>query len=336
MRTWIVCFSAVCAAALYGSALLATEPACGKAPRGSLWSQTPWLSLQIVGGRIVATSNRCGSHRLTAEPAEGTTARQNLLMQVQPGVVTAHYELVDERSELVLSVDERGRLSIVRRGCEGHALAEIRYTQPAAGDVTLSIGGPAPQTYSAASLWHLLVMEPEATSEHLLPALAQLRPNWRIGEQRQQLEAALLARVGEDPLAARRQWQAWVEQLASDEFSQRQAADRHLRAAGQPALGYLRQLERRQLSPEQRRRVAGILAHAAATDADSPARAADWLLADKRVWLSLMNRGELDQRIAAAQHLTLLCGRSVAFNPEGAADQRQAQLAELQAKLAEN
>ena len=336
MRTRIVCFSAVCAAALYGPALLATEPACGKAPRGSLWSQTPWLSLEIVGGRIVATSSRCGSHRLTAEPAEGATARQNLLMQVQPGVVTAHYELIDERSELVLSVDERGRLSIVRRGSEGHSLAEVRYTQPAAGDVTLSIGGPAPRTYSAASLWHLLVIEPEAAGEYLLPLLAQLRPNWQIGEQRQQLEAALVARADEDPLPARRQWQAWVEQLAGDEFGQRQAADRQLRAAGQPALGFLRQLDTRQLAPEQRRRIAGILAHAAAADADSPARAADWLLADKRVWLSLMNRGELDQRIAAAQHLTRLCGRSVAFDPDAAADKRQAQLAELQAKLAEN
>jgi hypothetical protein len=336
MWTRIVCLSVSCAAALYGAALLAAEPACSNAPAGSLWSQTPWLSLQIVGGRIAATSSRCGSHRLTTEPADGATARQHLLMQVQPGAMTVHYEQIDERSELVLTVDERGRLTISRQGREGHPQAEVRYTQPPAGDVTLSIGGPSPQKHSAATLWHLVVIEPAASREHLMPLLAQLRPTWRVEEQAQQLEAALVARAGEDPLPVRRQWQAWVEQLASDEFRQRQAADRGLRAGGQPAIGFLRQVPTRQLSPEQRRRIAGILASGAASDADSPARAADWLLADKRVWLALMSRGELDQRVAAAQHLTCLCGRSVAFNPEAAADQRQAQLVELQAKLAEN
>jgi hypothetical protein len=239
----------------------------------------------------------------------------------------------DDQSEILLTVDERKKLTIIRRGMGGSSLDEIRYEQPASGEVTLVIATERPQKFAAPSLWHLLVAEPEAHAG-LLPVLAHLRPDWRLDEQVGELEAVLLARAGEDTLPARRQWQAWIEELASESFAQRQAADRELRAAGQPVLGYLRQLDAAQLDPEQRRRIACILG-AAGGEADSPQRAGDWLIADKRVWLSLMSRGQLDQRIASAEHLTRLCGRAVAFDPSGSEDQRQAQLAELRAKLAE-
>lgn len=334
MWTRIVSLSAAAAVTLYGAAALAQSTSCTKAPPGSLWTQTDWLRLEIVGGRLQATSSRCGQHRLVAESAQGDSPRQSLAIEVQPGAVNVQYQWLDEQRELLLTVNERKLLIAVHRGALGSSLAEVRYEQPASGDVTLHTGGERPRKYSAPSLWHLLVTEPEAR-DRLLPLLAQLRPNWRLDEQLSEMETALLSRAGEDTLPGRRQWQAWIDELASESFSQRQAADRELRAAGQPVLGYLRQLDSAVLDPEQRRRIAGILT-TASLGPDSPDRAADWLLADKRVWLSLMSRGQLDQRIAAAEHLTRLCGRAVAFDPSGSEDQRQAQVAELRAKLAEN
>jgi hypothetical protein len=334
MWTRIVSLSAALAVTLCGAGALAQSTACTKAPPGSLWTQTDWLRLEVVAGRLAVTSARCGQHRLASEPAAGDSARQTLAIEVQPGAVTVQYQRLDEHSELILQVDDRRRLTLLRRGIDKSTLAEVCYDQPAAGDVLLTVGGPAPQKFAAASLWHLLVAEPEAR-DRLLPLLAQLRPTWRLNEDVNEAEAALLARAGEDTLPARRQWQAWIDQLASERFAERQAADGALRAGGQPVLGYLRQLELSQLEPEQRRRIAGIQA-AAMPSADSPQRVAEWLLADKRVWLSLMSRGSLEQRIAAAGHVSRLCGRTMAIDPAGSPDQQQAQLAELRAKLAEN
>jgi hypothetical protein len=334
MWTRIVSLSAAAAVTLYGAAVLAQSTPCTKAPPGSLWTQTDWLRLEVVGGRLQAGSSRCGQHRLVSEQVQGNSARQSLVIDASAGAVNVQYQRLDQQSELLLTVDERNKLTVLRRGIDGSSLAEVRYEQPPKGDVTLHIGGEQPRKYLAPSLWHLLVTEPEAR-DRLLPLLAQLRPNWRLVEQLTEIEAALLSRAGEDTQPARRHWQTWIEELAGESFAGRQAADRELRAAGQPVLGYLRQLDATELNPEQRRRISGILA-AAESGPDSPARAADWLLADKRVWLSLMSRGELDQRIAAAEHLTRLCGRAVVFDPSGSEDQRQAQLAELRAKLAEN
>jgi hypothetical protein len=333
MWTRIVSLSAACTVTLYGAALLASEPEVKATPPGTLWSQTPWLRLEIVGGRVTVTSTRCGTHRLAAEPS-GSDVRESLAVQVEAGTLTAQYEQLRPAGELTLAVDARERLCIVRRHSTDGATVEVRYEQPATGEVTLLVGGQQPQRFAAASLWHLLLVEHEITSEHLLPVLAEMRPNWQIVDQLADAERALIERAGQEVLPERRQWRTWVDQLASDSFVERQAADRALRTGGQSVLGFLRQLEASELDPEQERRIAGIVA-AAAKEPDSPSRVAEWLLADKRVWLGLISGGEVDQRIAAAEHLSRLCGRALSFDPQASADLRRVQLAELRAKLAE-
>ncbi|MEX2176710.1 MAG: hypothetical protein WD872_20250 [Pirellulaceae bacterium] len=301
----------------------------------TLWTQTDWLRLEIVGGRIVLESARCGQHCLAVDSAAAGEARQSLKLCAQPGSLVAHYELHDERGQLTLSL-ERNKLVLSLRPSGTKQPAEICFTQPPRGDVTLEIRGKTPQTWTAADIWHLAILEPEIAERHLFPLLAQLRPNWRVGEQADQVAAALLARAGRDVLSERRAWRAAVEGLAAESFAQRQAADRQLRAAGQGVLAFLRSLDCESLDTEQRGRIQRILADNAHAGPDSPARVAAWMLDDKRVWLALLGRGELPQRIAAAEHLSQLCGRSLSFDPQASADQRQAQLAELRLKLAEN
>jgi hypothetical protein len=89
------------------------------------------------------------------------------------------------------------------------------------------------------------------------------------------------------------------------------------------------------LDVEQRRRIRSILSDTPDGSSDTPLRTAEWLAADKRVWLALLARGELDQRIAAAEHLSQLCRRPLPFDPQGTAEVRRAQLAELAARLAD-
>ncbi len=332
MWTRTVSLSAASAAMICSAALLASEPEVKTTDPGTLLSQTSWLRLEIVGGRVAMSGARCGTHRLAAEPASGP--REHLCVQVDGGQLTAQYDQVRADAELSLTVDARERLVIVRRPADGVAGVDVRYEQPATGEVTLLVGGQQPERFSAPSLWHLLLVEHEVASEHLLPLLTELRPNWHIADALADAERALIDRAGEEVLPERRQWRTWVDQLASDRFAERQAADRELRAGGQSVLGFLRQLEASELDPEQQRRIAGIVA-AAAKEPDSPSRVAEWLLADKRVWLGLLSRGDVEQRIAAAEHLSRLCGTTLAFDPEASDDLRRVQLAELRAKLAE-
>jgi hypothetical protein len=314
--------------------MLASEPEVKPCSSATLWSQTAWLRLEIVGGRIAVSSARCGTHRLAAEPP-GDKVRESLAIQVEAGTLTARYEQLRAGGELTLAVDERTHLTIGRRSPDDGSAAEMQYQQGSSGQVTLLVGSGQPQRYSAASLWHLLLIHPEPAREHLLPVLGQLRPNWQIAEQLADAEQALVARSGEEVLPQRREWRSWVDALADESFARRQEADRALRRGGQSVLGFLRQLEPGELDAEQRRRIAGIVARAP-QESDSPARVAEWLLADKRVWLGLLNRGDLAQRVAAAEHLSRLCGHAVAFDPRASDDLRRVQLAELRAKLAEN
>jgi hypothetical protein len=257
-----------------------------------------------------------------------------LCVQAEGGVLTASYQQLRAERELSLAVENRERIVIVSRPADGTPGVDVRYEQPATGEVTLLVGGQQPQRYSAPSLWHLLLVEHEVAGEHLLPMLTQLRPNWQMPDQLADVEQALIDLAGEEVGSEHRHWRTLVDQLASDRFADRQAADQSLRAGGQRVLGFLRQLEPSELDPEQKRRIAGILA-AASAEPDSSSRVAEWLVADKRVWLGLLSRGDAPQRIAAAEHLSRLCGQTLAYDPEASDDLRRVQLAELRAKLAE-
>ena len=324
-----LCFAAL----LCGDALLAQGPDPAM-PGGNLLHQVKWLRLEVVGGRIVAQSDRCSQSRVSTESSASGESRQTLNLEAHASALVIRYEQVNATSHLLLDVNERGQLSIEGSGSTSPP-ADVSFVQPPCGQVKLTIGGAKPQTIVADDLWQLLITQREMCTQHLLPLLNALRPNWRLEEQLDQLETALIARAGADVVTQRRQWQIWVDDLASADFSRRQAADHALRHVGQPVLAFLRGLDRTQLDGEQRRRVCSMLNDLPDGNPDSPPRSAEWLAGDKRVWLALLARGELDQRIAAAEHLSQLCRRPLLFDPQAAAAVRSAQLAELTARLAD-
>jgi hypothetical protein len=336
MWTRIVSLAALAALTLPGEATFAQQPGssrCAHPPTGSLIGQVEWLRLSISGGRIALTSTRCGQVSMTAEPAADNPVRQSLSVDAQAGVLLATYETTDDQAVITLIVDERKLVTIVRRPLAGDA-PELRYVQPASGPVQLAFSSDESRKTSAASLWHLLLAEP-AARQHLLPVLDQLAPHWRLPGQLTNIETSLASVAGTDTSAQRRQWQAWVDQLADPSFSRRREADQALRSAGQSVLAHLRQLDPAALDLEQRRRIRAIITAIADSSPDSPERVASWLADDKRVWIVLLARGDERGRQAAARHLSLLCGRPVAVDPAASDDQREQQLVELKALLAE-
>ncbi len=307
---------------------------CSKTVHGDLWSQVDWLRLEISGGRIALTSLRCGQTRVTVEPTETSPLRQSLTVNAQAATLLATYEAADDRESVMLTLDARQQVTIAR---EPHAVGvlELRYVQPAVGPVVVTIGADEPRKYVAASLWHLLMAEPLAR-EQLLPILSKIRPTWRLTEHLGAVEVVLVASAGTDTLLQRRQWQAWVDQLADPSFARRREADQALRAAGLAVLVHLRQLDPATLDREQQQRVRGILSASADAGPDSPDRVAGWLADDKRVWLALLSRPDQATSLAAAGHLSLLAGKPIAIDPSASDERRAQQIVELKELLAEN
>ena len=311
--------------------MLPAQEACSSS--SSLWVRTEWLRLEVIGGRLAVQSSRCGQSRVCVEPAEGAGTRQTLSIQAQPTAVVVSYTWENGQRQISLEVCERQHLTITRQSLDGAHPSQVRYRQPATGLVTLEIGENEPTKYAAASLWHLLLTEPVDCRQQLVSLLAELRPHWRLAEQAELIEGALLAQSGADVRACRQEWQVLVDALASESFATRQAADLALRQAGQPVLAFLRQQNPAELDPEQKRRIRGIISELADGSPDSPERVAGWLLDDKTVWLALLGRGDLDQRTSAAEHLAKLCRRDLPFDPSGSLESRQAQLGVLREKL---
>ena len=329
-------FSLLLAAPLAGVALAQSPDAktCTHPAGGSLWTQVDWLRLEISGGRLVVHSTRCGQSRLAVEPTTDSAARQTLTVDARPAALLVNYQSTDAQGTLTLQVDEHKRLTLTQEPASGNQ-ATIQFVQPSVGRVSLTIGKTEPVEMSAASLWHLLLAEP-GCRESLAPLLSKLRPDWQLSEKLPAIERALVENSGMDVAGQRQAWQSAVEQLADSSFARRSEADRSLRAAGRSVQSFLREIDLTTLDLEQRRRVLSILESLSDANPDSPERVAGWLLDDKRVWQALVNRGHLDQRVAAARHLALLHGQTVSFQPAASPLEQEQQLVQLKALLAEN
>lgn len=329
-------FSLLLVASLTGVALAQSPDAktCAHSAAGSLWTQVDWLRLEISGGRLVVHSSRCGQSRLAVEPTTDSAARQTLTVDARPAVLLVNYQLTDAQGTLTLQVNEHKRLTLTHQPI-GDSQPTIQFVQPSIGPVSLTVGKSEPVEMSAASVWHLLLSEP-GCRQSLAPLLSQLRPDWQLSEKLTAIERTLVERSGMDVAGQRQAWQSAVEQLADGSFARRSEADRSLRAAGRSVQSFLRELDLSTLDLEQRRRVLSILESLSDANPDSPERVAGWLLDDKRVWLALTSRGQLDERVAAARHLALLYGQTVPFQPAASPLEQEQQLVQLKALLAEN
>jgi hypothetical protein len=297
----------------------------------NLLQRTGWIRLDVVGGRIAVLGHRCGQSRVlqTGEPTE--TPREQLSVQLGAEALVVHYEDVKADGQVLVDLNDQQRLTISRSAAS--PTLELTFVQPFNGPIALSVGRDPVQTFTASSLWHLALKHPELCEESLFPLLETLRPHWRLKDQAAALREALVNKSGTDVTAERTQWRKWVSQLDSDDFAERQNADRQLRGSGQAIAAWLQRLDRKQLSAEQAGRVNDICQGLSSLSTDTPQRVALWMVDDRCVWLSLLKDSEVSIRLAAANHLTLLCGKPVAFDPFASDSDRQQQLATLQQRF---
>ena len=321
-----------CLALTLALLFLATS-ATAQEPRqpGHLLARTRRARLEVVFGRIRLTKVTLGRQSVQSVSEAETGIEERLSFSAKSSnSARLCYQYLDTQQQLLIDIEQVAEVTIERLPRGDSDTVAVRLRQPLRGDLTLSVEDEG-NSYevSAASLWHLLLAEPDICGAHLVPILQSLRTDWLLDTQTAQVEAALLAaaRCGRVPDTAR--MNQLVQQLGHPKFSRRQAAHHELRQLGQTAVAFLERLDEHSLQVEQRTRVRQLKRSLQLNTGDTPMRVASWLVDDKAVWLSLLERENPMVRQLATRHLGAITGQSLAFDPKASPAERRGQIHRL-------
>ncbi len=300
---------------LSATALVAQQPQPPRDPSGPLLlDRLQWVQFRMVAGRVVGSSTRAGSNMSSwsTSPTQGRS--EKLSIETSGSQVRVQYDFTTPQRELHVRADSAGELSVrrVRKQVPTEAVLtlEQRPEQPIA---IAFIEAGVTRTFQAMSLWKLLLVEPTLQTE-LVPVLEMLRPNWRLAASVTELEEILLRQARTGRGADRVTMNRLVDQLASEQFADREAASRQLLKAGSPIVGFLQGRLRSQLDAEQRFRIRALIEELSVEEEDSPERVAKLLIGDEDLWIDLLRSPDEAKRKTAHEHLQQLVG-PVAFEP---------------------
>ena len=291
-----------------------------------------WVRARIISGRIYFTGARLGN---MPDPGKSGDRDERLSITMAGRELHINYRMSTSDEELLIEVIGGGQVHICRTPKGDSSLVPVDFRQAEDEPLCLSLGSPGQERVCRApSLWHLLVMEPEASRQHLLPLLALLNPQPDLDRTAQQAEAALVRGAAQRELPDPQRWSALVEQLGDERFSRREAADRQLRALGRVVLTYLERLDPSRLDAEQHYRVRRIIKQlSSGVGDDSPLEIADWLAGDPAVWFALLSRDDESTRRSAAERLEAFLGRALPFDPSADATTRSEQIERLRGRI---
>lgn len=302
---------------------------------GSLPCRTPFVRFDVINGRLatVCTGQTPPRSATAAHPSGVPT--ESLTMTAETGKPMVRYQFTDEQQDLVIEFQAGSDVRISREPRGGSGMPRIKFEQLVGSDLKLIVeNGDTKKQCSAPTLWHLLLAEPAACQEHLLPALARLRTDWLLCERAKRLQASLVDLCQSGAIEQRRRCAALVDQLASGNYQTRQDADHELRGLGQIALSYLKRLDLTRLDAEQRQRIRRISDSLSVCTGDTPERMAAWMLDDQAIWFTLLSHAKAEYRHEAVLQLSRLCDRPIEFDPAAAEIERNAQIERLRERLA--
>ena len=228
---------------LVGLSLLA----CSAAPaRGQLFEEDEVESVtkvsellrqvqfRVVGGRVVADCARQGLS-LTTETRDLAGGRwERLTLDMSNDAPGLRYERKTAQDEVVIELSDGDHL-IIRRVSKASS-SSFEFEQPPTGNSTLSIEADGRQRLvQAATLWHLLLIEPEVGQKQIVPLLEMLRPSWQLAAKASTIETALLRWAESQRQVDRVRLARLVQGLGDSHYFNRRAATRELSAIGEPA-----------------------------------------------------------------------------------------------------
>jgi len=305
--------------------------------------------LRVVAGRItVAGAMSFQTHKGEFK----TNDRHERLELTQAGPSTTfHYELSTPDAQLTWDLLAGNEIRIRRlpRRLDGQQTGAasqetggakaklVVFGQPTEGPLMLSVGeGDERKECRGATVWHLLLTDPELCRSELLPLLQVMKPGWDLLQRAQTIESLLFHSADIEGQLSRETWLRHVAELGHGKFARRQAADRRLRLGGPEALPFLLSLDLDRLDSEQRFRVLAIIRSSTVKeddlgkdDVETLDQIVRTLRADPILWLELLERDEEQRRRIAARQLTLLLNETIEFDPAAESAQRKMQIDRL-------
>ncbi len=282
------------------------------------------IQFDIVLGRLVGYSQHFQTKRSTSVNTIGS-ARESLTLNITKGVADVHYELVADGTSWTIDMIEGKEVTIERR------VGDVEITQlrqPRSGNISLLVQDTSGQRYySAKSFWHLMLRYPSCR-EQLFSLVHFVRPGLRLDVSLEQLQAQLIQMAKFERPVSRDRVIELVRQMSSDQFADRQAADRKLRQIGLSAFPFLERLNMGRLEAEQRMRIKRMMREITWQRSDSPGRVAEWLVNDPSVWLALLTSNEEEVRAIAKAQLSRVYGQEFEFDltADETTRQRQAEV----------
>ena len=319
---------------LAGSVGLATAQAQQPA-RFMFWngiSQGQWFRFSLTAGRIRPIWLQ--THPIIHNGLNQNGIQERISIQANP--CETQYSYTSPQLSLTLSFTE-SKLTL-QVAPQGNSKEEpLEFVQPMIEPVVLKLGPPQQtRVIEAKSLWHLLILEPEA-GKQLVAWLQRLRlpsGNANLSKTLDDAQAILIRNAQSVQTFDQERLRALVTQLGSSQFARREAADREIRAMGVKALPYIERLSSAELDLEQQYRMRRILLSLAnSPTGDTPDWIAAWLQEDVLVWLALLSRSDQPVRRVAVVRLQAILNRPIAIDPAGDEAVRKQQIESLRAEF---
>lgn len=320
-------------AAALALGVIATRDAGGQQLQLSPQLQTNmrFLHVGLTGGRVTATSSYSG--RSFSSTSQAKDRQESLKVDMNGTAPSVDYQLTTDGFKVSVQLTAGNELHVRREPKEGSTAKAFELHQPPEGRVSVILG-PEQTKLEAASLWHLLLDQPELAKNELEPILRLLRPGWPLVSQARAVEEALYKQVDASAKFDRNAWAAMVSQLGSDKYLEREEADRKLRELGQSIVPYLKNLSPSQLDAEQLYRIRAIARqYETEENEDNADTAAGWLSADPEIWYILVRRADAQQRVLARMQLERILGEPVEFDPAATGETLRAQLERLREQI---
>jgi len=303
------------------------------------WIRSGTIQVHLVRGRVEWAAKGHPGRGFGRSSSTITSAggRWSERISVAGGAenLSLSYELENQQQKYSISVDLQRSFQIQWQSLDPQSPWKIELSQRPREPVALKVTGAAPErVWKASSLWHLAFEEPGTVQKYVIPLFGSFLPSVSLLGQTEQIQQEMLRLAALPRSPDRPRWEALVAQLADEQYSRREAADRALRQQGSALVPFLRSLDWRLLDAEQRFRIRRILRELEPPgDEDSLTKAAHWLVDDPEIWWILLDRPDVETRRIAAQRLAALLGGPIDFDPEAPPEIRQARRAQLEPKV---
>ncbi|MBN2215997.1 MAG: hypothetical protein JW719_01345 [Pirellulales bacterium] len=317
------------------SACASAEAQRGRPEYPYLRHARTYLRFGVHDGRIAVGVLKTSTY---SPPPAGSRDRKEQVAvhyDYQNGSAAFHYQLSSPDENVTVKAGTNGHVVAQSEPGLRSRAAPSEFVQPASGPLMLTVGRDAEKkTYTAPTIWHLLLAHRELCREHVIPLLRIMRPDWPLVDQADGLEKTLLELARRGRIPDERRWAALVAALGAEEYARREAADRELRAIGPAVVSYLKGIPRDKLDAEQQYRVHRIIQSLTDARGDESARQiAAAMLADPTIWLVLLERDSIETRQLVAGYLQRLVREPIDFYPAADPPTRARQLETLRRRF---